>query len=582
MMAPMRRRIAIVLLAACGARTPLLAPEDASVPIVEAGHDGPISDACTTHCSDDLHEVLDCHGNVVETCPQDQGCNGTGCSEACLAAQQHESTIGCEYYAINPDSIDNGLGGCFAAFVANTWTTPVAIGVDRDGTVFDPSTFARLPQGSGQSLTYKTLGGDVLQPGEVAILFLAHTEQLGSDGVACPKGIAPAITQFDPAVHGTGRGHAFHITSSAPVVAYQIFPYGGGPSAITAASLLLPTAPYANNFIAVAGYEHSIMSNGNPSLAIVATQDSTSVTINPTSAITAGTGVAGAPAHVPTTYTMSAGELLQITQLDPLTGSVIQSNHPIAVWGGSTCMNIDINDVYCDVGSQQLPPIRTLGSEYVGVRYRKRYDNGPEELVPWRFVGIVDGTTLAFDPPVSSAPATLARGQLVLVWSTGPFVVKSQDDAHPFYLAAHMTSSHNAYAGGDLERGDPEYVNVVPARQFLPSYTFFTDPTYPETNLVVIRKNKDDVKLDCAGTLSGWQPIGASTYEFTRIDLVRHNFQPQNGCDNGRHVMSSASPFALTVWGWGTEETTTFTKNVSYAYPAGASISPINDVVVVP
>jgi hypothetical protein len=30
------------------------------------------------------------------------------------------------------------------------------------------------------------------------------------------------------------------------------------------------------------------------------------------------------------------------------------------------------------------------------------------------------------------------------------------------------------------------------------------------------------------------------------------------------------------------EETATFTKNVSYAYPAGASISAINDVVVVP
>jgi len=577
------RRIAFVFIAACGSRTPLLAPEtDASVIEDASSHgDGPITDACTTHCSDDLHQVLDCHGNVVQDCPDNQGCDGTGCSEACFAAEQHQSTIGCEYYAINPDSIDNGLGGCFAVFVANTWTTPVAIGVDRDGTIFDPSTFARLPQGSGQSLKYKPLGGDVLQPGEVAILFLAHTDQQGSDGVACPKGIAPA-TQVDPAVHGTGRGHAFHITSSAPVVAYQIFPYGGGPSAITAASLLLPTAPHANNFVAVAGYEHSVMSDGNPSLTIVATQNATSVTINPTNAISAGKNVAGSLANVPVTYTMSAGDLLQITQQEPLTGSIIQADHPIAVWGGSTCMNIDISDVYCDVGSQQLPPIRTLGSEYVAVRYRKRYDGGPEEVVPWRFVGIVDGTTLTFDPPVASAPATLNRGQLALVWTPGPFVVHSQDAAHPFYLAGHMTSSHNAYAGGDSERGDPEYVNVVPAKQFLPSYTFFTDPTYPETNLVIVRNGSSDVHLDCAGNLSGWQNIGSSGYQFTRIDLVRHNFAPQNGCDNGRHVMTSSSPFGLTVWGWGTEETSTFTKNVSYAYPAGASISPINDVVVKP
>ena len=36
-------------------------------------------------------------------------------------------------------------------------------------------------------------------------------------------------------------------------------------------------------------------------------------------------------------------------------------------------------------------------------------------------------------------------------------------------------------------QGDPEFVNVIPPAEYLSSYVFFTDPTYPETDLVVVR-----------------------------------------------------------------------------------------------
>ena len=92
----------------------------------------------------------------------------------------------------------------------------------------------------------------------------------------------------------------------------------------------------------------------------------------------------------------------------------------------------------------------------------------------------------------------------------------------------------------------------------------------------------EDVTLDCAGKLTGWKPVGSGgKYEYTRIDLVRHNFAKQGGCDNGRHEMKSNAPFGLTVWGWGTAEATSFqTQYVSYAYPGGANVQPINDVIV--
>jgi hypothetical protein len=164
-------------------------------------------------------------------------------------------------------------------------------------------------------------------------------------------------------------------------------------------------------------------------------------------------------------------------------------------------------------------------------------------------------------------------------------------------MAAYMTGAAQwdpaEHGGGKADgRGDAEFVNVVPPGEFPSSYIFFTDPTYPETNLVLVRTKTDgafaDVELDCAGKLTGWQPIGTSgNYEYTRIDLVRHNFQPVGNCNNGRHEIHSKSPFGLTVWGWGSGETGTFgagfyTQYASYAYPGGANVKPINNVVVSP
>jgi hypothetical protein len=97
------------------------------------------------------------------------------------------------------------------------------------------------------------------------------------------------------------------------------------------------------------------------------------------------------------------------------------------------------------------------------------------------------------------------------------------------------------------------------------------------------------VKLDCLGEVTGFAPLGSSgTYELARVDLSRHDFQAQGKCDNGRHEMSSTESFGLYVWGWGTPETRAnetekcgvYLPNnscdISYGYPAGENVRPIN------
>ncbi len=527
--------------------------------------------------------MLDCNGGVIQTCPADQGCGKQGvCVPACQAATENGSAIGCEYYTINPPQF---VLACFAAFVANTWSTSVSITVDRGGQTIDVSKIAYVPTGSGAALTYTPLVNGLLPPGSIALLFLSDSDDV-LFGKSCPPSVNVATTHAW--IDGTGRGDSFHVTVSAPVSAFDIFPYGGGNSAVTSATLLLPVSVWNTNYVGITAYPNNVGGKGTPWMAIVAHDDDTKVTVKPPVAIQGGGGVPASAAMTPVMFTLKAGEILKLDQEPDLSGTAILADKPIGVWAGNTCAYVPDAQSACDGMHQQIPPVQALGFEYAAVRYRNRSPSGPEESPPWRVVGMVDGTTLTYEPAVpAGAPSTLSAGQVVNFVSPGPFVVRSQDKDHPIYMAGYMTGcSTIASSTASLGCvGDPEFVNIIPPAQYLKSYVFLTDPTYPETSLVVVRKKQggafSEVTLDCAGDLSGWKPVGTGgELEYTRIDLVTGDFKMVGNCDNGRHEAHSDAPFGVTVWGWGSSMSSTLTQAVSYAYPAGAGVRTINTVVV--
>jgi IgGFc binding protein len=603
----MKRSLAVgvfsaIVLASCGPPARNGGGDDATPPL-----DAP---ACAV-CSEDLHDVLACDGTtVVSHCPADQGCANGACVPACDAALASASTFGCDYFTYEIDDAQS-RGGCYAAFIANTWDTPVSVGLDRGGV---PHTnledFARIPTGTGTALTYAPLPGGKIPPGEVAILFLDGTGTgtcSFTSSCGCPAGVTPVARSGG--IKDTAMSVAYHISTSAPVVAYDIFPYGGGGAAVTSASLLLPTSAWKQGYVGVQPWAGSDVF-GHPTLGVIAQADSTDVTITPTTNIIDGVAVNGTPEGVPHTYHLDRGNVLQVAADNgrDLSGTTVSATNPIAVWGSLPCS--DLGAPACDSMHQQTPPVDTLGHEYAAVRYRNRVD-GHDESVPWKLVGAADGTMLTYEPAAPpGAPTTLRAGQSVTFHAPGPFVVRSQDASHAFYVGAFMTGCGDPivgdYLGTEGCAGDPEAVNVVPPEEYLKRYVFFTDPTYPETNLVIVRVKSmtgefRPVHLDCLGDVTGWEPIGTSgTYELARVDLVRHNFEPQGSCDNGRHEMTSDAPFGVTVWGWGTKETGTnyanypnlrcpngtldfpcfgtFTQAVSYAYPAGMYLRAINPI----
>jgi hypothetical protein len=556
-------------------------------------------------CSDDFTQVLDCDGTVKETCPGSQLCGAGTCMAPCDAASANKSTIGCDYYAVTMDAMSGGFGGCFVSFIANTFKENVKIQAAWGTQSIDLAAHAKIPSGTGTNIQYLPYDPSVgLAPGQVAILFLANDPvQHGTwqAPAACP---VPAAVGLDAHVHwgvnlSTGRSKGFHITTDRPIVAYQMLPYQAASAATTGATLLLPTSAWDTNYIAATAAPAAKWMGVDipPSMTIVAKENQTAVKIRPNYLIKQGIDVAEVPANTVGTYLLNAGETIEFIQSEDLTGSPIEADKPIGVFAGHLGLRVPDQADWSDHAEQQIPPVRALGSEYAVASYRDRVP-GYNENRKHRIVGAVDGTTLTFEPPIAGAPSDIDLGEAIEFFSDEPYVVKSQDKDHPFLVFTYMSGSSNlAEQGAPAGYGDPDFVRIVPGLQYLRRYVFFTDPTYPETNLVVVRRKGAtgfaDVNLDCAGALTGFQPLGSSgTYEYTRIDLSRHNFEPQNGCDNGGHEMSSSEPFGLTVWGWGGPETrpgesapcdNTKPNNscdVSYAYPAGENVTPINTVFI--
>src|SRR5262249_21765647 len=155
------------------------------------------------------------------------------------------------------------------------------------------------------------------------------------------------------------------------------------------------------------------------------------------------------------------------------------------------------------------------------------------ETRSYRIVGTVDGTTLTYTPSAPpGAPTTLNHGQAAFISGVDPFVVASQDSAHPFYFGYFMPGIVPSTSGVPNGSG-PELVTAVPPEQFMNRYVVFTVPTLSDSNFVVVREKSGgsflDVSLDCAGTLSGWTALGS--YQWTSVNLAK-GFTAQGSCDN--------------------------------------------------
>jgi len=544
---------------------------------------------CDARCSIDGRSVVNCRNEVVETCPLELSCGAGRCQPQCAAAAADSSSNGCEFYFQSPlFSALNTDQSCYAAYIVNTATVPADIELEFEGALLDTS---KAVYEMDSATTGLQLHSGPIAPGAGVILFVSDDPKsktsAGSGGhFPCPPGVEAAhYYNFNPKKSLVGS--SFRLKATAPVSAATIFPFGGARSMMPAATLLLPVSTWTKENVLISAWESAPLAPAGAQ--VVASEDATDVTIVPTKDIQSGDDLDGIPAGVPVTYRLDKGQYLQLAQSEDLTGSFVTSTKPTSVFGVHACMNLPAHRGPCDMGNQQIPALEQWGSEYVGVGYRPRVGNESERM-PYRIMAARDGTKLDYDPAVPlGAPLELRAGEMVTFSARvgEAFVVRSQDADHPIYLSAHMTSCLSDLHGETRDfggLGDPEFVNVVPAGQYLTSASFFADPTYADTSLVIVRAKTDgefkDVTLAClGGPVPDFQPVGTrGEFEFTRVSISKRRMpgvKTADGkeCTYGAHHLRSEGAFTATLWG--------IDNAASYAYPSGTATRKLVSVPLV-
>lgn len=364
-------------------------------------------------------------------------------------------------------------------------------------------------------------------------------------------------------------GAGMEIKASTPITVYGMNSQTGTTDGFLALPLeALGTEYYVMTWNALTGGQGSLSSE----FAIVATEDNTTVTITPTEdagffdedGIFFQTRFAGLPFDIPLNR-------LDVYQLqtnfvdDDFTGTHIVSNRPIAVFSGNICANVPEFDITaCDHLVEQLPPVRSWGTEYVAVSLQSRIGGDS-----FRIMASEDNTTVTIQGTVEPETITLQKGEFVP--RNLPNINRIDADKPIFVAQFANGASFDDPTGNTRALGDPFMMNLVPPERFPRRYTFAT-PTFgsPGTifdrnfiNIVALTEDFQENRIKISVHLFTPDPdaitptAGAGTevpgtdFSVARIELI----------DPGHYTVTSQNPFGLYIYG--------FANDNSYGFPGG-------------
>lgn len=342
------------------------------------------------------------------------------------------------------------------------------------------------------------------------------------------------LTSHNLTVKDGIENKGIHITALEEVTVYGLSRY----EATTDAFLCLPNNILGDSYI-IPSYTGIDGTSGASQLVVVGTKNATEVTIIPT--VAAQSRAAG----VPFTIILDQGEAyqLQATNTGDLTGSIVSSNAPVAVFGSVQCAYVPSTCSACDFLAEQIPPISTWGKSFISAPLASRSGDA------YRFLASEDTTTINVN---GTAVATLNKGNFFEAsYSTGLHI--TSDKA----ISVIQYSRGQECAGAP---GDPFMMLIPPYEQFLGNYTISTsDDGFSSNyiNLVVPTRAIGDVRVDGAVVpAASFTAIGTSGFHYAAISI-----------SIGTHTINSNYPVGVHVYGFGFYD--------SYGYPGGQSFSQV-------
>jgi len=385
----------------------------------------------------------------------------------------------------------------------------------------------------------------VANPGAIATNVTIDDPSGGSQTITVPSG---ALQQFsfnrNFMMRGTDRKPwAYHITSLTPIVAYQFNPLRNVFTNDT--STLLPVDALGTSYRAVMYKE--LPSGLATTIAVIGTSvQPTNVTLTPRGRTLAGF-IPSTGAGTPVSFTLARGEVAQISSGQvgtDLTGSLITSDRPVAVFSGANCTRIPDNVNWCDHIEEQLYPTTAWGKDFLLVKL------SPQGAEPdlWRIVAHEDNTVVTLNPdPTGASPFTLNAGQWREFLTPLDVVASS---TKPIEVGQFMVGRE--YPPNSYPHGDPALIMITPTQQFLSDYPFLTPDTYAEDFITVVAVNGGTASIDGSTIPAGqFAAIGSSGYRRARIAV-----------SDGPHNLVCSGPCGLYVYGRDID--------CSYGYPGGA------------
>jgi hypothetical protein len=585
------------------------------VPVVadDAGADAPVCAYGQIICDGDEAKTCDGKGSFIGSkkcgtkCSEGLGCvqcmpNAGKCAfnlaKVCDATGTQEVNFVCDGPGMQcaPDGCD---GVC----------SPTTLGMSNRGCEFWPTVTAnsvwsdRLHQGASGFHFGLLLGNDsTTLPAHVTVSLAEHTptEKKWELDLA-PGQVAQQVLDWVPELKGadwdvpflpTGPAQsikklsgAYHVVSTAPIIAYQFSAMegrlgnnvgcpmlpgtnGGCYSYSNDASLLIPAHALSSNYV-VTGYhawhsDHFASQSGKLNMgdfiAITATTDSkVTVSLRPNQAVLplAASDLPKFEPGASTDIDMAAGQVLQLftpgmSENETFSGTTIQATSkvastvtPIQVLSGMGCASIPEDATPCGHVEDLVLPVETLGKEYV-IPYVVSTEkfNAPAPVAQpqtIRIQSISDNTALTFEPTKYNA-VTLNAGEVLelpnviddlRVTSTTPFAVTQ-------YLNGRGDFTKATVDGKNV--GGPNQLTVPPTSQFRTDYSFAASPSFDSSFVSIVAPTGTMVTLD-SQTISAqsFAAVGATGMSVSRQQLTKNDKV---------HLVHADKPVGIFVFGY--------------------------------